>query len=79
MSELFNPLDRWFRTDLKEMACDTLLSSSALQRGYFMKKSVERLLREHIDGKADHSYRIWALLFLELWHRMFIDGGGEFR
>jgi hypothetical protein len=23
--------------------------------------------------RADHSYRIWALLFLELWHRMFID------
>jgi asparagine synthase (glutamine-hydrolysing) len=67
------PLDRWFRTDLKEMVCDTLLSSSALQRGYFKSTSIESLLNEHITLKADHSYRIWALLFLELWHRMFID------
>jgi asparagine synthase (glutamine-hydrolysing) len=69
------PLDRWFRQELKEMAFDTLLSPSTLQRGYFQKKSLERLLKEHITLKADHSYRIWALLFLELWHRMFIDRG----
>ena len=67
------PLDRWFRGELKEMAFDTLLSPAALQRGYFQKKSVERLLNEHVTLRADHSYRIWALLFLELWHRMFID------
>jgi asparagine synthase (glutamine-hydrolysing) len=67
------PLDRWFRGELKEMAFDTLLSPAALQRGYFKRKSIERLLNEHVTLRADHSYRIWALLFLELWHRMFID------
>lgn len=67
------PLDRWFRKELKEMAFDTLLSPSALQRGYFQKRSIERLLDEHLSLRADHSYRIWALLFLELWHQMFID------
>jgi len=67
------PIDCWFRGELKEMAFDTLLSPAALQRGYFKKESIERLLNEHITLRADHSYRIWALLFLELWHRMFID------
>ena len=32
------------------------------------------MLDEHVSKQYDHSYRIWALLFLELWHRMFIDG-----
>jgi len=67
------PLDRWFRRELKEMAYDTLLSQSALNRGYFKRESIEKLLNEHVSMKADHSYRIWALLFLELWHCMFID------
>ena len=33
------------------------------------------MLREvnHTSGKANNGARIWSLLFLELWHRMFID------
>lgn len=67
------PLDIWFRRELKEMAYDTLLSKRCRERGYFRREVVQELLDEHALGKMDHSYRIWALLFLELWHTMFID------
>jgi asparagine synthase (glutamine-hydrolysing) len=67
------PLDVWFRGDLKEMAYDVLLDHKSIERGYFKKESVQKLLDEHAAERYDHSYRIWALLFLELWHRMFVD------
>ena len=67
------PIDVWFRKDLKEMAYDVLLEKKCTERGYFKREALQRLLDEHISEHYDHSYRIWALLFLELWHRMFID------
>lgn len=69
------PLGRWFRKDLRELARDVLLSASARQRGYFIEDEVERLVEEHTQGSADHGYRLWSLLMLELWHRQFVDDG----
>jgi asparagine synthase (glutamine-hydrolysing) len=68
------PLDRWFRQDLREMAYDLLLSSRAIQRGYFHRHVVETLLDEHVSGIKNGHYRLWNLLMLELWHRTYIDG-----
>ncbi len=67
------PLDIWFRGDLREMAYDILLSKKAIERGYFRMESIQNLLDSHCQKKADNSYRIWALLILELWHRQFIN------
>jgi asparagine synthase (glutamine-hydrolysing) len=67
------PLAKWLRTDLKEMVEDLLLSKTARERGFFNYSGVERLCREHLLGKFDHSYRLWLLLWFELWHRIFID------
>ncbi len=67
------PLELWFRKELKAMSYETLLARRSLERGYFREGALRNLLEEHTRGEADHSYRIWALLMLELWHRMFID------
>ena len=63
----------WFRTVLRSWVEDLLLASSALDRGYFKPAAVHRLVQEHMDGSADHTIRLGALLSLELWHRRFID------
>ena len=70
------PIGHWFRTNLRTYLLDTLLDSRSLQRGYFKREAISRVLQEHLEGKEDHSPRVWALLNLELWHRMFIDGDG---
>ncbi|HMC08640.1 MAG TPA: hypothetical protein VKL22_04910, partial [Actinomycetota bacterium] len=45
---------------------------TARGRPYFEEVAVDRLLHEHESG-IDHGQRIWALVQLELWHRMFVD------
>ena len=67
------PVAEWFRGELGDMAGDLLLSARALQRGYFRRDAVERLLTEHRSCAADHGARLWVLLFLELWFREFVD------
>jgi asparagine synthase (glutamine-hydrolysing) len=67
------PIDHWFRHELKEMAYDLLLGDRAHQRGYFRPDAVRRYLDEHVRGQGHHHYRLWTLLMLELWHRLFID------
>jgi asparagine synthase (glutamine-hydrolysing) len=67
------PLQRWFREELRQPVHDVLLNSRTLSRGYFQRTAVEKLLHEHMQGSADHSYRLWALFYLELWHRVVID------
>jgi len=71
------PVSRWFRNELKNYVYEILLDPRTLNRGYFKREGIERLLNDHIELRYDHSARIWALLFLEIWFRVFIDGGGE--
>jgi asparagine synthase (glutamine-hydrolysing) len=71
------PVARWFRNELKNFVHEMLLDSRSLKRGYFKKEGLERLLRSHEEKRYDHSSKIWALLFLEQWFRMFVDQRGE--
>jgi asparagine synthase (glutamine-hydrolysing) len=68
------PLASWFRGELKDHSRQVLLDPRAGQRGYFRPGVVERMWNEHQSGKFDHGYRLWALLFFELWHQQWLDG-----
>ena len=67
------PLESWLRTDLREFTRETLLDPVALGRGYFRPEAVARLIEEHHSGTRNHSYQLWSLLILELWHRQWMD------
>jgi asparagine synthase (glutamine-hydrolysing) len=67
------PLTRWFREDLRDFARDVLLDERARRRGQLRPAAVERLLREHDEGRADHGHRLWCLLMLELWQREHVE------
>jgi asparagine synthase (glutamine-hydrolysing) len=68
------PLADWFRNDWRAYFTDVVMSKKAIERGYFKKEFIAGLLDEHVSGKRDHGYRLWALLMLELWHKVYIDG-----
>ncbi|MGQ9605380.1 MAG: asparagine synthase (glutamine-hydrolyzing) [Thermogutta sp.] len=67
------PLDHWFRGPLSQPTWNVLLDERTLRRGWFRPEAVRRLLEEHQAGTWNHSHRIWALLFFELWQRRWID------
>jgi asparagine synthase (glutamine-hydrolysing) len=71
------PLSKWFRKELKGYTYEVLLDHKTLNRGYFRREGIERLLNDHIALRYDHAAKIWALLFLEMWFRVFIDTEGE--
>ncbi|MEZ6034803.1 MAG: asparagine synthase (glutamine-hydrolyzing) [Planctomycetaceae bacterium] len=67
------PIDHWFRAELKPMLRDILLSPRCLQRGLMNEDAVRQLIDEHTSGRFDHAYRLWNLLCLELWQRLYLD------
>lgn len=71
------PVARWFRKELKDYTREILLDQRTTGRGYFKREGIERLLNEHLALHYDHSSKIWALLFLEIWFRVFIDKEGD--
>ena len=71
------PLGTWMCRELKELVSTTLLDAQTLQRGYFQPSGVKRMLDEHLQGRRDHSARLWRLLIFELWHRNFLKNIGQ--
>jgi len=67
------PVAAWFRGELAPLLRSTLLDDRARARGLFDPSFVARLVDDHVGGRRDYSNRLWALLFLELWFREWID------
>ena len=63
------PMKHWLRGPLRELMTDVLSSEAVAREGYFRAQCVERWISEHLQGDADHSHRLWALLVFTLWRR----------
>lgn len=70
------PIDHWLCAELRELVHDLLLSKRFSERGIAHPEYVEMMLEEHCGGVRQHHTRLWGLLMLELWFRMWIDGEG---
>ena len=68
------PFGRWARERFAPLIRDTILGPRALARGMFAREPLERLVAEHEAGSANHADRLWLLLNLEIWQRIFLDG-----
>jgi asparagine synthase (glutamine-hydrolysing) len=70
------PFEAWTRGPWNAVARDVLLDRRSRERGIVDPAAVDRLLRDHADGRTRGGDRIWSLLNLELWYRTFIDNDG---
>lgn len=68
------PLGQWFKNDLRAWTEERLMDSS---HTYFKRPFVESLWNEHLAGRADHTHRIWLLLFFNEWFDQFMKPGLE--
>ena len=51
-------------------SCSTARARDAASSG---PRRSKRLLAEHAAGRADHGHRLWCLLMLELWQRIYVE------
>jgi asparagine synthase (glutamine-hydrolysing) len=63
------PLAAWLRGPLRGWLTDLLGDQTCAEAGFFDPIVVQKLLREHGDGKADHRKTLWAMASFEAWRR----------
>jgi asparagine synthase (glutamine-hydrolysing) len=63
------PIGEWFKSPLRSLVGDLVLSPQAKTRGYFNVRSMENFVREHFEGVRDRQKELWALVNFELWCR----------
>ena len=68
------PWRGWLEGSHLEEIEKLLMEPRCTSRGLFKTESVRQLFSEHRGRMHDHGDRIWRLLNLELWQRIFIDG-----
>jgi asparagine synthase (glutamine-hydrolysing) len=63
------PIAHWLRGPLKQLA-EKLLSPDAIRAGgFFNADEVQRLWREHQDGRRNNYKKLWALVVLQNWQQ----------
>jgi len=71
------PVRSWLKEDLRPMIRELLSEETIKQRGYFEPAAVQRMIDQHASGQVDQPLQIWALLTLEIWMQLFVDGNTE--
>jgi asparagine synthase (glutamine-hydrolysing) len=66
------PVDEWFRESLTGKM-DTMLSDgSSLMFDYLNPNAVQQLVKDHKDGRCNHSKILFSLVVLEEWLRHYL-------
>lgn len=66
------PMRHWLAGDeLYGWAQDHIVASQT--EDIFDKKAVLEMLKEHRDGVADHSRRLWTVIAFMIWHGIFVE------
>ena len=68
------PLGYWMKGPLLPVLRHLLASSALIEEGIFRREPVERLIAEHVAARADHHARLWMILNVEVWYRMYVRG-----
>jgi asparagine synthase (glutamine-hydrolysing) len=74
----FNPpLPQWINGELRPVIQQFLSPAAIERRGIFRPDAVQKLLRDHEENRRDNALKIWALLMIEVWQRMYFDKQSE--
>jgi asparagine synthase (glutamine-hydrolysing) len=68
------PIGSWLRQRFWPVVDEFVLGERARRRGLFDAAAVWHLAAEHRAGVAEHGDRLWLLINLEMWQRIFCDG-----
>ena len=68
------PMGAWIKDELSALTRNLLSPAATKKRGLFDPAVVQRTLDLHQSSKEDHTDHLLALLNLEVWSRLYIDG-----
>jgi asparagine synthase (glutamine-hydrolysing) len=66
------PIKNWLRAELRPLMLELLSTRQIKKRGYFNSEYVDGLIAEHLEGRQNHSHRLWALMVFELWYDKYL-------
>jgi len=70
----FTPPDKsWYKGRTLRYIKELILSKKALERGYFKKQYLNKIIEDHVSGKRNNRFLIWSLMCFEWMNRIFID------
>src|SRR5205085_4225506 len=68
------PVGRWLRGEFAPLVDEFVLGGRAMARHLFQPEGLARLVAEHRAGTINHGDRLWLLINLEIWQRLFCEG-----
>jgi asparagine synthase (glutamine-hydrolysing) len=66
------PIALWIKKGLKDYMLDSLSSDAISSMGFLRHNYITTIIDDHINGKAENSRLIWALIVLVNWHRNYV-------
>jgi asparagine synthase (glutamine-hydrolysing) len=67
------PIGRWFRGPFRHLVDEYVLGERASTRGLIDPTYVRDIVAQHERGEGGHDERLWSLVNLEIWQRIFLD------
>jgi len=61
------PAHEWLRGTLRPLLLDVITPCAVKESGLFRWNEVDRLLKDHLERRANSGYHLWGLMILFLW------------
>jgi asparagine synthase (glutamine-hydrolysing) len=79
-SGMLVPVHPWFQGELKGYAAEAFSRRTVLKRGLFEPAAIDEMVRYRgaVTTRGFYGAKLWLLLTLEIWMRLFLDGDGRY-
>ncbi len=67
------PIKNWLKHELKDRMLDVLSPERVQRDGFFNPEYMDRLVREHLNGRENHSHRLWAMMVFGIWQELYLE------
>ena len=61
------PIGQWLRGPLRSWAEDLLEPGPMRRQGYLRPEPIQKLWRQHLSGRFEHTTRLWTVLMWQAW------------
>lgn len=62
------PISEWMKKDLKDFTEDYCSSAVNASHGLFNQLAVNKILKEHMQGEANHEHKLWTIVQFNSWY-----------